>query len=77
MVTSEGDWDIVDDRAKNVEADAEAPKVVAKVADVGEGGGEVVTTHAVRFGDCSTRQQHHQPVERRGTLLGQSTALDH
>ena len=25
---------------------------------------------------CSTRQQH-QPLERRGTLLGQSTALDH
>ena len=26
MVTSEGHWQIVDDRAKNVEADAEAPK---------------------------------------------------
>ena len=51
MVTSEGHWEIVDDRAKNVEADAEAPKVVAKVVDVGEGGGEVVTTPVVRFGD--------------------------
>ena len=51
MVTSEGHWEIVDDRAKNVEADAEAPKVVAKVADVGEGGGEVVATPVVRFGD--------------------------
>ena len=51
MVASEGHWEIVDDRAKNVEADAEAPKVVAKVADVGEGGGEVVATPVVRFGD--------------------------
>ena len=51
MAASEGPWEIVEDRAKNVEADAEAPKVVAKVADVGEGGGEVVKTPVVRFGD--------------------------
>ena len=51
MVASECHWEIVEDRAKNVEADAEAPKVVAKVADVDEGGGEVVTTPVVRFGD--------------------------
>ena len=46
-------WEIVDRGARGVQADAEAPKVVAKVADVGAGGGEVAKTPValVRFGD--------------------------